>query len=402
MRSDSLLGRAKHDASALSSANILCVSSDAELNGNLQNTLEAWWRVLCAADVATAEAIAAAVRPALVFIDARLLAWSVLAQSLRQSASPDVAVILIISEQTDEEPGSSADDVVRIPIAPWELVTRVRLHLEMRDLRRALDRERERAEAALEQLGAMALVTARERERSNLIARLLGELKPPLSPIFLAMDVLKKTAGSHAEEIAIVDRHAHELSQLIHELLQLVHVTDGESDTGSRRINVASVVRLAVEATRKVMGERGHELVVEVPAKNLFVAAHPLRLHHVLVNLLESAAKNGDSGRISLSVEQTGPESIAFRVKHVGRNAPATGLGEIVLPFAQPAAAEDAPAAIDRAPDASRGRELVILQVLVELLGGSAEALGEDAGKFTEFVVRLPVAPFGLPRGAIA
>jgi two-component system CheB/CheR fusion protein len=111
--------------------------------------------------------------------------------------------------------------------------------------------------------------------------------------------------------------------------------------------------------------------------------ADPARLQQVLVNLLTNAAKyTNEGGSTWLNGTVEGNE-VVVRVKDTGIGLSAEVLPKIFDAFTQ-------------APEGGRlaqgglGLGLALVRNLVELHGGSVQALSEGEGKGTEFTVRLP------------
>jgi signal transduction histidine kinase len=384
MRGGALPCRAEPGLELENSVKILCVSCDGDQRRRIQSALESHWTTVPAADTATALAVARNVRPDLMVADVPRAGHAALFGALRKDPSTSGAPLLVLTERVNEEPQAGADDYVSKPFTNWELVSRVRLHLELRRLRSALDSACAPLAVAPQKLDAtVRRVTENERRRARLFAILVRELRHPLSPIFLALDMLKKRNCREDDEITIIDRQAHKLSRLVNEVLELERLTSTDLEVETKRVDVASVVTRTLDATRVAITQRQHRLTVDLPDRPAYVAAEPLRLSQILVNLLDNAARYTDSGRLSLAVNVHG-ESVAFSVKDNGRGIAPDRIGRLFEPF------ERAPRDGDdrRGP----GLGLAIVKVLVELVGGSAEARSEGLGKGSEFVVTLPAA----------
>jgi two-component system CheB/CheR fusion protein len=113
--------------------------------------------------------------------------------------------------------------------------------------------------------------------------------------------------------------------------------------------------------------------------------ADPVRLEQILTNLLHNAAKyTPEGGQIGLSVAREGGE-LVVRVRDNGIGIDPEQLPEVFELFMQ----------ADRSLDRSLGGlgiGLTLVKTLVELHGGSIEAISEGPGRGSEFIVRLPAA----------
>ncbi len=183
----------------------------------------------------------------------------------------------------------------------------------------------------------------------------------------------------------MMERQLGHMVRLIDDLLDLSRITKGKIDLRKERIELAAAVKDAVEASRPVIEEAGHELTVAVPAKPIALDADRTRLAQVFANLLNNSAKYTErGGHIGLTVEQQGSDAVVY-VKDDGIGIAADILPGVFDMFAQ----------VDGSMERSRGGlgiGLSLVRGLVEMHGGRVEAHSDGPGKGSEFVVRLPVA----------
>ena len=138
-----------------------------------------------------------------------------------------------------------------------------------------------------------------------------------------------------------------------------------------------------METSRPLIESKGLDLTTELPADPVWVEADRARLSQVLSNVLNNAAKyTAEGGRISLAVGSEAQEAI-FRVRDTGVGIPAEMLPKVFDLFTQ----------VDRSLDRSQGGlgiGLTLVRRLMELHGGSVQALSEGPGLGSEFVLRMP------------
>ncbi len=174
--------------------------------------------------------------------------------------------------------------------------------------------------------------------------------------------------------------------RLVDDLLDVSRITRGKVKLKTEPLDAAAVVAAAVETSRPLIDARGHSLTVALPPEPLWVTADPARLAPVLANLLNNAAKYTDrGGRIHLSAEREGGEAV-FRVRDTGVGIAADMLPQVFDLFTQ----------VDRSLDRSEGGlgiGLTLVSRLVEMHGGTVQALSAGPGRGSEFVVRLPALP---------
>jgi len=144
-------------------------------------------------------------------------------------------------------------------------------------------------------------------------------------------------------------------------------------------------VHQAVESCRPLLEHQGHDFEIALPDKAIYVDVDAVRLAQVLSNLLNNACKYTDrGGRIRLSAA-TDRGDVVISVKDNGQGIPAEMLPSVFEMFTQ----------LVRTVEPSHGGlgiGLTLVRRLVEMHGGTVEALSEGPGKGSEFRVRLPLA----------
>jgi CheY-like chemotaxis protein len=184
----------------------------------------------------------------------------------------------------------------------------------------------------------------------------------------------------------IMERQLGQMVRLVDDLLDVGRITRGKLDLRKERVDLASVVKNAVDTTRPLIEAAGHELSVSLPSQPIHLDADPVRLAQVLANLLNNAAKYMDrGGRIWLSAERSERE-VVLSVRDAGIGIAAGALPTIFDMFTQ----------VEESLEKSRGGlgiGLTLAKQLIELHGGAIEARSEGPGKGAEFKVRLPAVP---------
>jgi signal transduction histidine kinase len=154
-------------------------------------------------------------------------------------------------------------------------------------------------------------------------------------------------------------------------------------------VNVSAVVADAVATVRPSLVTRGHRLSVAMPSEPLSLLADASRLHQVLTNLLNNAAKFTEPGGCIWLIAEASVDGIVIRVRDNGRGIGPDLLPRIFEPFQQGEDPEDSNCG-------GLGLGLSIVKSLVELHGGSVTASSRGPGAGSEFVVRLPARCSGI------
>jgi PAS domain S-box-containing protein len=247
--------------------------------------------------------------------------------------------------------------------------------------------ERVQAEEELRSVSEKLLEA--DRRKDEFIAMLAHELRNPLAPIRDAVHVLRHgpdasiTSTRGSTLLSIIERQAQRLIRLVDDLLEVSRITRGKIELKRQIIELADVMRDAIETTQSVIERGGHDLHVELPTEPLVLDADPVRLEQVFINLLNNAAKYTDhGGAIWFSARRRGEEAVVT-VRDSGLGIPAEMLPRVFEPFTQ----------VDRSLGRAQGGVgigLALVKGMVELHGGRVEAHSEGLGRGSAFVVTLP------------
>jgi PAS domain S-box-containing protein len=228
-----------------------------------------------------------------------------------------------------------------------------------------------------------------DRRKDEFLATLAHELRNPLAPIHNAVHVLRKSQGhSLSRDRALLDmmeRQVTHLVRLVDDLIQISRINRGKIELQSEHVDVASVLRDAVETSAPLIDKKRHVVVMKLGPDALPIFGDPVRLTQAFTNLLNNAAKyTPPGGRIEIEAERSGGEAIV-RVRDNG-----LGLAQETLPRLFDLFAQFHSRAAHS--EGGLGIGLALVRSLVELHGGSVGAQSAGPGRGSEFVVRLPIA----------
>jgi PAS domain S-box-containing protein len=226
-----------------------------------------------------------------------------------------------------------------------------------------------------------------DRRKDEFLATLAHELRNPLAPVRNAVELLRHGGDDPVvmrEARGIIERQLEHMVRLIDDLLDIARVTSGKLQLRKGRVELATVVRSAVDEVRPLIAEAGHELTVSLLPEAIFVDADPTRLGQVFSNLLNNAAKYTDKGGHIWVTEERGNGEVAISVRDTGIGIAAEHLPHIFEMFAQAAPA------LERA-QGGLGVGLALVRGLVDLHGGRIEAHSGGPRMGSEFIVHLPV-----------
>ena len=227
-----------------------------------------------------------------------------------------------------------------------------------------------------------------DTRKTEFLALLAHELRNPLGPIRHAVKILRARAPSPDElqwATSIIDRQTEHMTRLVEDLLDVSRITRGTIELRRERVDLATIIKAAVEASSALLERNRHQLKVTTPAQPVYVEGDLTRLTQVVANLLDNAAKYTDpGGKVWLSAEREG-DSAVIRVKDSGIGIPAEVLPRIFDMFTQ------AGLPLERS-QGGLGVGLALVERLVLLHGGTVSAYSAGAGQGSQFTIRLPLA----------
>jgi PAS domain S-box-containing protein len=225
-----------------------------------------------------------------------------------------------------------------------------------------------------------------DRRKDEFLATLAHELRNPLAPIRTGIELLRQAGGDArltARVQATLERQTAQLVRLVDDLLDVSRITSGKMDLQREDVELAGLVRSALEASAPQIDAKEQELVVALPEAPVWLDADPVRLSQVLANLLNNAAKYSPRrGRIELSAE-VGDGEVTIEVADSGPGIPAPLRERIFDMFVQLPGD-------DGHFRSGLGIGLTLVKSLVEMHGGSVRAADRPGSTGSAFVVRLP------------
>ena len=264
---------------------------------------------------------------------------------------------------------------------------------------RARERQHQIREHLADRTRAEESLRLADQRKDEFLATLGHELRNPLAPLLTGLQLLKVVGVQDPAAIrvrGVMERQISHLVRLVNDLLEVSRITRGQIEVQREPIDLAAVVRQAIDTSRPAMEAAGHELTVELPGEPLTVLGDAVRLTQVFANLLSNAAKYTDAGgHVWLKVRREGGQAV-ISVRDNGIGIAADRLTSVFDMFTQ----------VDRSSRRAQGGlgiGLTLVRSLLHMHGGRVLARSPGLGAGSEFVVELPVltqratADLGLP-----
>jgi PAS domain S-box-containing protein len=237
---------------------------------------------------------------------------------------------------------------------------------------------------ALRQLTAQ--LSQADRRKDEFLAMLAHELRNPLAPIRNAVEILRRSGTDEATIDRMTDvmrRQLAHMVRLIDDLLDVSRVSLGKIELRQGPVDLASIVKHAVELSRILMEKGGVHLTVSLPDEPTYIHADATRMTQVIGNLLNNAVKfTPTGGEVSLILARVDGYAV-IRVRDTGIGIAPDHLRHVFDMFMQ------ADTTLERTKS-GLGIGLTLAKTLVELHGGTIEAYSPGVNRGTEMVVRIP------------
>lgn len=225
-----------------------------------------------------------------------------------------------------------------------------------------------------------------EERRRELIADVAHELRTPLAGIAGYIEgMLDRVIAPEPETFHRIHRETERLQRLVGDLQELSRTEAGQVPLHLRRVDVQALIGATADRLRPQFGDKGVELVLEIPAGLPPMLVDADRIGQVLTNLLGNALQyTAAGGRVVVGARrQNGKVAVAVADSGVG------------------IAPEHLPHVFDRfyRVDRSRARAsggtgigLTIARHLVEAHGGTIRAESAGLGRGSTFTIVVPAA----------
>ena len=145
-----------------------------------------------------------------------------------------------------------------------------------------------------------------DRHRRGLVANVSHELRTPIAALQAVLENLVDGVSNPGPgELRTALAQTERLGRLVGDLLDLSRVEEGATPLRLTEVRLSEIFDDAVAQARA----DGIHYAVDVRPENLTVAADPDRLHQLLANLLDNAARHSPSGgEVRLSAERRGDD----------------------------------------------------------------------------------------------
>ena len=225
-----------------------------------------------------------------------------------------------------------------------------------------------------------------ERMRAALLTAVSHDLKTPLASILGNISGLRKYSDLYDEATRLdmllaAETATERLGRFVENLLDMTRI-DADAVVGKiEKVDLADVVGAAMKSAERLLVR--HWVRVELPQDMPMVDADEVLLDHLLVNLLDNAAKYSPEGSLILISATLGSEEIGLHVSDEGPGIPEQDLQRIFDRFFRIPRQEESAS--------GSGLGLAICKSFAEVMGIRITAANRSDVAGASFSVRFPL-----------
>lgn len=250
---------------------------------------------------------------------------------------------------------------------------------------------------------ALQKISSEDNAKNEFLAILAHELRNPLSPVITSLELMNiKVAEINRPDILQIiktsETHVRTMVHLLDDLLDISRISRRKFKLEKETVELLSIINHAQETVDAFFVSRNHHLSISMPKKLIWISVDPVRIEQILNNILHNSAKYTPmGGHIKLLVTYDNEKKeVTIRIRDNGIGIAPEMIKKIFEPFVQKNYTRDSRVST------GLGIGLVLTKRLVELHGGTIQAVSEGLGKGSEFIVTLPGSqniqlPMGTP-----
>jgi signal transduction histidine kinase len=219
------------------------------------------------------------------------------------------------------------------------------------------------------------------RAKSQFLATMRHELRTPLNAVIGYAEILEETLhedgrDGDAADAQRIHRAAHNLLELINEVLDLSKIEAGKMEVVLGAADIREIVADVVQTTAHLAEKNGNIVHAELALDRNVIVTDAAKVRQCLLNLVSNACKFTENGRIAIRARLENAD-LRFEVTDTGCGISEDDAKRLFQPFVQ------ADSSTTR-KHTGTGLGLVITQRMARLLGGDVSMISEQ-GKGSTF-----------------
>jgi len=230
-------------------------------------------------------------------------------------------------------------------------------------------------------------LTLEGQARARFMANMSHELRTPMNAIIgftslLLDDRSLQINERHRRSLERVSRNAHDLLELINNVLDLSKIEAGRMDVYSEPADARDLIEHAAAIVEPLKEGRPVRLTVQIQDSLPALRTDRTKFQQILINLLSNAIKFTAEGEVKVSAERADDSRIRIIVSDTGVGIAESDLATIFEEFRQVGTA-------GRGAKTGTGLGLAITRRLVDMLSGEIDVRSR-VGEGSVFTVTMP------------
>jgi PAS domain S-box-containing protein len=245
---------------------------------------------------------------------------------------------------------------------------------------------------------ARDVAEAASKAKDEFLAILSHELRAPLNPLLVAVQLLEQDPATPQElktKLALIRRNAELEARLIDDLLDLTRVLRGKLQLFREAVDVHASILSAVDMCMTDAQQKKLRVVLKLDALERSVFADSARLQQIWWNLLKNAVKfTPAGGEIAVLTENPSAGELRVTVKDTGVGIDVSLLPRLFEAFRAREARETRKTSGTNPANAGGGLGLglAITNALVDMHGARIVATSEGRGQGAAFTIHFDTA----------
>lgn len=270
------------------------------------------------------------------------------------------------------------------PVNPRILRQKIAIFAELFRKTRALAELNQHLESRVQE--RTEELSAANRQKDQFLATLAHELRNPLAPLRIGLDVLLREpdpSGTAVRTLNAMNRQLSHMVRLIDDLLDVSRISRGTLEMRWEELDLTSIAKDAVEAVQPIALRQQQRVELDA-APELRTTGDATRISQVITNLLNNALKHSPQGGVIRVEARHAGTTAVLSVRDHGVGIPADQLERVFEMFTK----------LERSgtvPNDGLGIGLSLSRRLAELHDGTLTGASEGEGKGATFTFTLPL-----------
>jgi len=293
--------------------------------------------------------------------------------------------------------GAGAVDYLTKPVKPEILRHKIGVFADLFRKTRALAELNETLEARVRERTAElerseSALRAAARQKDEFLAILAHELRNPLAPLRMGVDLLLRAEPPLApfeRTLSVMNRQLAHMVRLIDDLLDVARINGGILELEKENIDLVKAIQAAIDTTKPFFEQRRQSIVFEVDS-TWFSFADSARVTQIVSNLLHNASKfTPEGGQVKLEIRYEGGMAV-IDVIDAGTGIAPEHLPRVFDMFVKSDHTKGS-------ANGGLGLGLPLSRRLAEMHDGTLTAASAGLGRGSVFTLALPAEPAKTP-----